>query len=71
MCRTHTVLKILEFLAKIELSCRLYLKHSGIQNNSLKKVFQRNSDFEISGLEVSKKPGDVKTLKLSQYFVFN
>ena len=55
MCKTHTVLKILEFLAKIELSCRLYLKHSGIQNNSLKKVFQRNSDFEISGLEVSKK----------------
>ena len=58
ICKTHRVRKT---LANIELGYRLYSKHSWIQTfNSLKKVFKRNSDFEISGL--AKKISDVKTL---------
>ena len=52
----HSTKNLRFFLSKIELSYRLCLKHlySNFQLFRV-KMFQRNSDFEISGLAISEK----------------
>ena len=52
------------FFVKTELSYRLYFNPFWNSNNKYvqRKVFERNSVFEIRGLVISEKNSDVKTL---------